>query len=505
MSIPKLLPHDAYDEILAQRTSPQDWVNPEPAPMYSMVAVGGGTAGLIVSIIVASLGGKVALVERGFMGGDCLVTGCVPSKSLIRPARLAHEMLHAARLGLGPKDNDVNDFTNIMHRLRRIRADISVHDSAERYTAMGVDVFRGHARFTGEHSLEVNGKTLHFKKAALCTGARAMHPQVEGLAEVGYLTNENVFNLTALPQQLTVLGGGPIGCELAQAFSRLGSKVTIVQRSTFLSNEDPEASALLAKVFADEGIEVLLHTKVLRAEKGAHGKKILVVQQENGQELRVESDEILIGAGRVPNVEDLGLEQAGVRYTAKGIEVDDTLRTSNKDIFAAGDCCMAWKFTHAADAAAQIVVQNALFMGKKRLSSLVMPWCTYTDPEIAHVGLYERDAQKQGIEVDFYSIDMKEIDRAIADGETLGFVKVMVKKGSDKILGATIVSSHAGEMISTITTAMVGGMGLGALANVIHPYPTQSSAIKRVAGLYKKSTLTPRIAKVLRWWLHRGL
>ncbi len=505
MSIPQLFPDDIHNQTLIQRTSPQDWVNPEPAPMYAMVAVGGGTAGLIVSIIVASLGGKVALIERGFMGGDCLVTGCVPSKSLIRPARLAHEMLHASRLGISPKENNADDFAHVMERLRRIRADISRHDSAERYTSLGVDVFRGHAHFTGEHSLEVAGKTLHFKKAAICTGARAMHPDVPGLADVGFVTNESVFNLTELPKQLTVMGGGPIGCELAQAFARLGSKVTIVQRSTFLSHEDPEASALLAKVFADEGINVLLHTKVLRAEKNAAGQKVLVVQQDGGQEMQVVSDEILIGAGRVPNVEDLGLEAAGVRFSPKGIEVDDNLRTSNKDIFAAGDCCMAWKFTHAADAAAQIVVQNALFMGKKRLSSLAMPWCTYTDPEIAHVGWYEKDAQKNGVEVDFYSIDMNEIDRAVTDGENLGFVKVMVKKGSDKILGATIVSSHAGEMISTITTAMVGGMGLAALANVIHPYPTQSSAIKRVAGLYKKSTLTPRIAKILRWWLGRNV
>ncbi len=504
MSIPELFPLDIHNQTLMQHTSPADWVNPHPAPKYAMVAIGGGTAGLIVSIIVASLGGKVALIERGYMGGDCLVTGCVPSKSLIRPARLAHEMRHAAHFGLSPQFISAADFPAIMQRLRRIRAQISVHDSAERYTSLGVDVFRGDAVFTSPHTVEVGGKTLHFHKAAICTGARALHPEVPGLEDVGFVTNENIFNLTELPARLIVLGGGPIGCELAQAFARLGSKVTIVQRSTFLSHEDPEASALLADVFAEEGIDVLLHTQVLRAETSSTGSKVLVVQQE-GRELSVEGDIILIGAGRKANVEGLGLEAAQVQYSAQGVEVDDYLRTSNADIFAAGDCCMAWKFTHAADAAAQIVVQNALFKGRKRLSSLIMPWCTYTDPEIAHVGMYEKDAQKQNMAVDFYTMPMKDIDRAIADEETRGFVKIMVKKGSDKILGATIVSSHAGEMISEITTAMVGGMGLGALANVIHPYPTQASAIKRVAGLYKKSTLTPLVAKVLRWWLQRNV
>ncbi len=504
MSIPELFPKDIPNEILQDRTAPQDWVNPEPAPMYSMVAVGGGTAGLIVSIIVASLGGKVALVERGFMGGDCLVSGCVPSKALLRSAHVAHEMNHAEQWGLSSKPVATEDFSAIMQRLRHIRADISIHDSAKRYTDLGVDVFRGQGVFTGSHSLEVAGKTLHFRKAAICTGASARHPQVPGLADVGFMTNENVFNLTELPKKLLVLGGGPIACELAQAFSRLGSKVTMVVRSTFLSREDAKASAVLAEAFAAEGIEVFLHSKMLRADKGAQGNKILIIEQQ-GQEKRLEADAILVGAGRVPQVQGLGLEKAGVEFTEKGIIVDDFLRTSHADIYAAGDCCLPFAFTHTADAAAQIVVQNALFKGRKRLSSLVVPWCTYTDPEIAHVGMSEKEAQQKGVAVDCYSMDMKDMDRAITDGQTRGFVKIMVKKGSGKILGATIVSSHAGEMISEITTAMVGGMGLGALADVIHPYPTQAMAIKRVAGLYKKSKLTPLAAKILRWWLRRNL
>ncbi len=506
MHIPALLPEDQYDQDLANNTAPKHWINPKPALMYNMVVVGGGTAGLITSIIVASLGGKVALVEKGFMGGDCLVTGCVPSKSLIRPAHLAHEIRNAHELGIlsVKSDNFEADFPTIMQRLRRIRAQISVHDSAKRYTSLGVDVFRGQGIFTSSNTLEVDGTKLNFRKAAICSGARAMHPNIEGLAEVGYLTNENVFNLEALPKHLIVIGGGPIGCELAQAFKRLGSKVTIIQKTTFLPNEEPRASALLAEVFAKEGINVLLNAQTLKAEKNSQGQKILTVLQD-GKEIKVEGDEILIGAGRIPNVENFGLETANVEYTQRGVIVDDFLRTTNPNIYAAGDCCMAWKFTHAADSAAQIIVQNALFKGRKRLSSLIMPWCTYTDPEIAHVGMYEKDAQKQGLEVEFFSIDMNEIDRAITDGQSQGFVKIMLKKNSDKILGATIVSSHAGEMISEITTAMVANMGLGKLGGVIHPYPTQASAIKRVAGLYKKSKLTPTVAKILRWWLNRML
>jgi pyruvate/2-oxoglutarate dehydrogenase complex dihydrolipoamide dehydrogenase (E3) component len=496
-----LFPKDEHNQKLAANVHPENWVNPEPEPMYNMVVVGAGTAGLISAIATASLGGKVALVERHLMGGDCLNVGCVPSKSLIRPARLAAELRKAGEWGLTPSQVSPEDFSCVMERLRRIRADISKNDSAERYASLGVHVFLGEGVFTGPNTVEVDGKTLCFRKAVVATGARAWQPSIPNLAELGFLTNETVFNLTALPKHLLVVGGGPIGCELAQAFRRLGSEVTIAQNDRFLPNEDPEASALLASVFEKEGIRVLLHAKTVRAMPGTHGKKALVVEHKGKTEI-LEADEILIGAGRIPNVEGVGLEAAGVAFDPqKGVCVDDNLRTTNKNIFAAGDCCMAWKFTHAADAAAQIVVQNALFKGRKKLSSLVMPWCTFTDPEIAHVGMYEKDAQAKGIEVDFFKFEMAENDRAIADGEDHGFVKVMVKKGTDKILGATVVSSHAGEMISELTAAIVAGTGLGRLASVIHPYPTQADAIRRTAGLYNKSRLTPTVAKILKWWM----
>lgn len=494
-------PLDGYNKELLANVHPSDWVNPEPQPIYNLVVIGAGTAGLITAAGAAGLGAKVALIERHLMGGDCLNVGCVPSKALIRPSRLVAEMRHAERFGISPAAVTAEDFPNVMERLRRIRAEISHHDSAKRYRdEMGVDVFIGEAQFSGPDTVEVDGQTLRFKKAVIATGARAVHPREEGLDEVGFRTNETIFNLTELPKHLIVIGGGPIGCELAQAFRRLGSEVSIVQHGRFLPKEDPDASAIVEKVFEREGIRVLLEAKVKLARK-VESKKQLVVEH-GGKEETLEGDEILIGAGRAPNVEGLNLDAVGVEYDSrKGITVDDHLRTTNPRIYAAGDCCMAWKFTHAADAAARIVIQNALFMGRAKLSALNMPWCTYTAPEVAHVGLYEADAKKRGIETDTFKVEMNEIDRAQTDGETEGFIKVLVRKGTDKIVGATIVSTHAGEMISEITTAMAAKAGLGALSKVIHPYPTQAEAIKRVADAYSRTRLTPTVKKLFTKWL----
>jgi len=495
-----VLPQDKYNQQLLDNVHPSDWQNPDATETYNLVAIGAGTAGLISAIGTAGLGGKVALIERHLMGGDCLNVGCVPSKALIRPSRLAAEMRSAADFGLTPAEPRPEDFPKVMERLRRIRAHISENDSARRYTEKGVDVFIGEARFTGPNTVEVGGQELRFKKAVITTGARALQPNIQGLEDAGYLTNETVFSLTELPKHLIVIGGGPIGCELAQAFRRLGSKVTIIQRSHFLSREDSEASELLAETFQREGIEVLLHSAVKEVWNEGGVKKVRV--ERNGQETVVEGDQILIGMGRVPNVENLGLEAAGVEYDLRaGIKVSDNLRTRNSNIYAAGDCCMQYKFTHAADAAAQIVIQNALFGGKKKLSALNMPWCTYTHPEIAHVGMYQQQADEQGIATDTYKFEMAGNDRALAEGDAEGFVKVTVKKGTDKILGATIVAAHAGEMISEVSVAMAAGMGLGKIGGVIHPYTTQSEAIKRVAGLYNQTRLTPTVAKLMKKWL----
>jgi len=499
----EVAPHDEHNARLVANVHPPDWVNPIPEGRYNLVVVGAGTAGLISALLASSLGAKVALIERHLMGGDCLNVGCVPSKALIRAGRWAHQARAAGALGLRLPEGQLPDFGAAMERLREIRARISHEDSAARYTEeFGIDVYLGTARFTGRDAIEVDGTELRFKKAVIATGARPMAPPIPGLAETGYLDNETVFSLTERPARLGVIGAGPIGCELAQSFGRLGSRVVLLEQADqLLGREDRDAAEILERSFAREGIRVMLECRIRKVERKGE-EKILHVSGPDGSEEQVVVDEILVGAGRAPNVRDLGLESAGVAYhERRGVAVDDRLRTSNRRIFSAGDVCMDWKFTHAADAAAKIVVQNALFLGRKRLSKLVMPWCTYTDPEIAHVGLHPHQAEKRGIEIDTYRVPISKANRAVIDGEEEGFVKVHVGKGGDQIVGATIVSSHAGEMISEITLAMVKHIGLGSFTEVIHPYPTQAEAIKAVAGLYTRTRLTPFVKGLFDRWM----
>jgi pyruvate/2-oxoglutarate dehydrogenase complex dihydrolipoamide dehydrogenase (E3) component len=497
----RMLPDDDYNQALLANVAPADWKNPTPAGRYNLVVIGAGTAGLVTAAGAAGLGARVALIERHMMGGDCLNVGCVPSKCVIRSARLAGELTGTAQLGVRVGAPEV-DFPAVMARMRRLRARLSVIDSAQRFTQeKGVDVFLGEARFSGPDSVAVGGQTLRFKRAVIATGARATAPPIAGLADVGYLTNETVFSLTERPRRLAVIGGGPIGCELAQAFRRLGCEVTVLEVvDRILLREDDEAAAIVRRALQRDGVRLVLSAKVLGARRDG-ADKVLRVNHPGGED-DVRVDEILIGAGRAPNVEELGLEQVGVQYDPqRGVTVDDHLRTTNPRIFAAGDVCMEWKFTHAADFAARIVIQNALFFGRKRLSALHMPWCTYTDPEIAHVGLYGRDAASRGIAVDTYVRPFAEVDRAVIDGEEEGFVKVLTRQGTGEILGATIVARHAGDMISEITLAMVAKMALGALANVIHPYPTQAEAIRQVGDMYNRTRLTARVKRLFEAYL----
>ena len=465
--------------------------------------VGAGTAGLVTAAASAALGARVALVERHLMGGDCLNTGCVPSKTVIRAARVIGELRDAAALGVKVPEGVTIDFGAVMERVRRIRAEISQHDSVWRYRdEYGVDVFLGEARFTGPDAVAVEGRTLRFAKAVVASGARAAHPAIPGLAEAGFLTNETVFDLTERPGHLAVVGGGPIGCELAQAFRRLGAEVTLLSGGPqLMPREDPEAAEIVRGTLGRDGVRVVLDAAITRASRA--GTRKVLHYRAGGAEDAVASDEILVGTGRVPNVEGLGLEAAGVRYTREGIVVDDYLQTTNPRIYAAGDVCLGWKFTHAADAAARIVIRNALFRpsGRRRLSALVMPWCTYTDPEVAHVGWNEREARERGVAVDTLVRRMKDTDRARIDGETEGFVKVHVRRGTGRIVGATIVARRAGEMIGELTLAMVAGIRVGQLSNVIHPYPTQGEAIRRVADGYRRTQLTPFAQRALRTWL----
>jgi pyruvate/2-oxoglutarate dehydrogenase complex dihydrolipoamide dehydrogenase (E3) component len=497
-------PEDAYERERLENFHPVLWRNPQPADPYAFVVVGAGSAGMTAAYSAASLGVKVALIERKFVGGTCMNDGCAPSKALIRTSHLYADMRNAEHYGGHlPIDIRVN-FPAIMERMRRIRARLSRVESVHRLKAAGVDVFFGHATFTGTDALTVDGVKLRFKKAMIGTGARPDTPSIPGLAEAGYLTNENVFDLTELPQRLLVIGGGPLGCELAQAFSRFGSQTIIAQSwPLFLPKEERDAAQLLSDAFARDGIEVRLNTQAVNVRVEGGQKLVDLVSDDHKSTVKV--DAILTGTGRVPNVDGLNLEAAGVDFgDTTGIRVNDFLQTSNQLIYAAGDSCLEHKYTHSAEASARIVVQNAILGGRQRLSALIIPWCTYTDPAIAHVGLYVRQARMQDIPVKTFTIPMHDVYRAMVDGEEAGFVKIHVREGTDRILGATIVARHAGEMIHEITLAMVAGIGLSTLSRVIHASPTQGEAIKKAADAYNLTRLTPTIQPLLRrllsWW-----
>ena len=502
-----LSPDNSFDRELLDRVHPADWVNPVPSGRYDLVVIGAGTAGLVTAAGAVGLGAKVALIERHLMGGDCLNYGCVPSKAILRASRVVAAIHGAGEFGFTVPAETTCDFAQVMERMRRLRAGISVHDSAERFRSLGVDVFFGQARFVdGGQAIEVADQRLQFKKAAICTGARAALPPIPGLAESGALTNETLFNLTALPQRLAIIGGGPIGCEMAQCFARLGSQVTIYQQSDrLLTNDDPDAAAILMTAFHRDGIEILTNTRVESVQRiGAETTIVSRSTMLSANERRDQFDAVLVATGRAPNVEGLDLEAAGIAYDQRGVTVDDRLRTTHPRVFAAGDICSKYKFTHAADFLARIVIQNALFWGRAKASQLIIPWCTYTSPEVAHVGLLPQDAKQQGIAIDTFTQPLNTVDRAILDGETEGFVKVHVRRGTDRIVGATIVGTHAGEMISEVTLAMRNGIGLKGFAATIHPYPTQADALRKIGDQYNKTRLTPWTKRLLKWLIAVG-
>lgn len=493
-----MLPSDEHNQKLIENVHPSTWVNPESTGRYNIAVIGAGTAGLVTAVIAAGLGAKVALIERHLMGGDCLNVGCVPSKGVIRAARAWADLKSAEEFGLQIPPGVKYDFGRAMARMRKLRARISHNDSAHRYKALGVDVYIGHARFTDTETVEVAGpagnRTLKFAKAAICTGARASAPPIPGLLEIGYLTNETIFSLTELPPRLGVIGAGPIGCELAQSFARFGSQVYLIEAMHgIMPNEDRDAAQIVHESMLRDGVQLLCCGKDLNVTKTESGKRFTV--DSHGQRYDVTVDEILVGVGRAPNVEGLGLESVGVEYDKAGVKVNDRLQTSNPRIYAAGDICSKYKFTHAADAMAQIVIQNALFphpfgLGYAGMDSLIMPWCTFTEPEIAHVGMYEKDAKANGIEVETYTFKLDEVDRAILDGEDDGFARVHIQKGTDKIIGATIVAAHAGDMIGEFSVAMKAGAGAKVIAGTIHPYPTQAEVNKKAVNLWRKAHFT---------------
>lgn len=484
---------DGDEAELLANVRPPDWRNPRPSGTYDLVILGAGPAGLLAARGAATLGRKVALIERGRLGGNCLNAGCVPSKALIRTSRVYARLREGLELGVGGPQQVRADAVPALERIRRLQARLSREDSAGQLRERGVDLYFGCGEFVSPTQVAVDAEVvLTFKKALVATGARPAQPDIPGLEEAGYRTNETIFNLEATPPRLLVIGGGPLGCELAQAFCRLGSQVTIAQDDPmFLPGEERDAAQILAYSMASDGVETNLNTTVVAVRREKREKIVELRNEDNRRIIRV--DEILAGIGRVPNVEGLGLEAARVKFDrTEGIRVNDFLQTSNPRIYAAGDVCLPHKFTHVADASARMVLHNALLRGRRRLSSLVVPWCTYTDPEIAHVGLYVREARERSIPVETITILMHDVDRAVTDGDDSGFLKLHLRDGTDRILGATIVARRAGEMINELSLAITAGVGLRKLGQVVHAYPTQSLAVKMAADAYYRYRLRGR-------------
>jgi len=462
--------------------------------------IGAGTGGLVTAAAAAGLGARVALIERQLMGGDCLNVGCVPSKAVIRAARAWREARDGQERFGGPDAHGDGNFGAVMARMRRLRADLSPIDGAPRFRDLGIDVFLGDARFVAVDAVEVGGQRLNFRKAVIATGARATVPQIPGLAETPFYTNESIFTLTARPAHLVVLGAGPIGCELAQAFARLGTRVTLLNRGAqLMPREDADAAAVLQAALTRDG--VVIHHDVAVTHASALGAETTLTYRQAGHDSSITCDALLVAIGRTPNVHGLQLEQAEVRFDARsGVTVDDRLRTSNSRIYAVGDVCSSQQFTHSADFQARLVVQNALFFGRGKASALVTPRVTYTSPEVASIGLTESEAASQQIPVDVVTVPMHEVDRARLDDETEGFCRFVLARGTDRIVGATIVAEHAGENVGEVALAMTAKLGLSAIGRTMHPYPTQGEMLRKAADMWRRRKLSPTVKALFGWY-----
>ena len=464
---------------------------------YNLVVIGAGAAGLVTAYIAATVRAKVALIEKHKMGGDCLNTGCVPSKALIRSAKMLSYARRAKEFGFD-SGNIEFDFSRVMERVHQVIAKIAPHDSVERYTQLGVECISGEAKITSPYTVEVNGKPLTTKKIVIASGARPFVPPIPGLDQVPYLTSDTVWKLKALPERLVVMGGGPIGCELTQTFCRLGSTVTQVEMMPqIMGREDAEVAALIKAKLESEGVRVLTSHRA-KAVKIENSEKTLVCDH-NGQDVSIAFDDILVAVGRAANVSGFGLEELGVELTPrKTLWANEFLQTSIPTIYCAGDVAGPYQFTHVAAHQAWYASVNALFGGLKsfKVDYSAIPWATYTDPEVARVGLNETDAKEKGIEFELTRYDINDLDRAIADSEDHGFIKVLTQPGTDKILGVTIVGAHAGDILAEYVLAMKHGLGLNKILGTIHTYPTMAEANKYAAGVWKKAH-APQ--KILHW------
>lgn len=442
--------------------------------------IGAGSAGLSIAAGAAQLGARTILIEAHRMGGDCLNTGCVPSKSLLAAAKAARAAARARRFGVRSSESSV-DFEAVNAHVHGVIDSIAPHDSIERFTGLGCTVIEGRARFVDARTVEAAGKTVRARRFVIATGSRAGVPPIPGLDSAPYFTNETIFDNTVLPRHLLVIGAGPIGCELAQAHRRLGAKVSLFDIGPLLPKDDPDAAAVVREALVEEGIDLHERVEITRIETRESG--IALALRQNGGERLIEGSHLLIAAGRKPNVEDLGLEAAGVRYSARGVETDARLRTANTRIFAAGDVAGGLQFTHLAGYHAGIVIRNALFRLPSKSEPKAFPWVTYTDPELAQVGLTEAQARERHGDLRVLRADFCDNDRARAEGETRGFLKAMVTK-SGHVLGATIVGHNAGELVTPWALAISERLKIGAIANLIVPYPTLSEVSKRAAGSY---------------------
>jgi len=490
-----ILSKKALDAFKARKVYAK-WQDRRPARYdYNMVVIGGGSAGLVSAYIAAATKAKVALVEKHRLGGDCLNTGCVPSKALIRSAKLLSHMARSKEFGI-ERASATFEFADVMERVSRVVKTIEPHDSVERYTGLGVEVIEGTARITSPWTVDVltaaGPKTLTTKNIVIAAGARPFVPPIPGLAEVGYLTSDTVWNLRSLPKRLVVLGGGPIGSELTQAFARFGAQVTQVEMlPRLLVREDAEVSALVQGRFEAEGIRVLVNHRAKQFLLEG-GEKIMVAEHE-GQDIRIPFDEVLVAVGRIANTSGYGLEELGIGTTkARTVETDEYLQTIFPNIFACGDVAGPFQFTHTAAHQAWYAAVNALFGRFRRFKAdyRVIPWTTFTEPEVARVGLNEQEARDKGIPHAVTVYGMDDLDRAIADEEAHGFVKVLTAPGTDRILGVTIAGEHAGDLLAEYVLAMKHGLGLNKILGTIHTYPTLAEANKYAAGAWKRSTVT---------------
>jgi pyruvate/2-oxoglutarate dehydrogenase complex dihydrolipoamide dehydrogenase (E3) component len=479
--------------------------------VYNVIVIGAGTAGLVTAAGTAGLGGRVALIEHNLMGGDCLNFGCVPSKALISSARLIQQIRDAEKWGLDQQEPHFA-FAKIFERMRARRATIAPNDSRERFESLGVDVFRGQAHFVSPHEVEVNGQKLRAKNFVIATGSRATIPKIEGIDTVPYFTNETIFDeLKGKPESMIVLGGGPIGCELAQTFRRFGVQVTIVQRGDqLLPREDREVAEFVERRLINEGVRIIKNVDVRSVATSDAGKVALEFLDRQSARLAERTffaDALLIATGRTPNFRRLDLKSAGIDVNESGVCVNDYLQTSQRHIYAAGDVIGPFLFTHMADAHARVVVRNILvpfqFL-RQKMDYSVVPWCTYTDPEVAHVGLGEKEAKQKNVDCDLFVVRLEDLDRAVVESEDAGFVKVLTARGSDKVLGATMVGPHAGDLLHEFVLAMKAGIGLGTIASTIHAYPTFAELARKAADKYNRTRLTPRTKKVFSWLYRRA-